>query len=100
MILALEHRLNFELELESPVMFWMVEYARELINRCKIQPRDGQTTYQRKFGKKDTLGLAEFGEAIHYTPLSASGQESESRRLQKAEHRLQVGVILGAEKKQ
>ena len=98
MIFAVEHRLNFRMEPESPIMYWMVEYASELINRCKVQPRDNQTSYPRKFGKKDVLALAEFCEAVHYMPMGANQFENNSRRLQKAEPRLQVGVFLGLEK--
>ena len=68
-MLALESRLGEQIRLDMPILFWMVEYASELINRCKVQVRDGETSFERKFGKKDVLALAEFGEAVHHKPL-------------------------------
>ena len=56
------------------------------------------TAYQRKFGKKDVLALAEFGECIQYMPLGINKQEEHTKRLRKAEPRLQIGVFLGVER--
>ena len=75
-----------------------MEHVSEIINRCKIQRRDGKTAYERNFGKTYTLALAEFGEAVHYLPLSASKADGRDRRFNTAEPRLQVGTFFGIER--
>ena len=73
----------------------MTEYAAELINRCKVQERDRMTSYQRKFGKIDTLALAEFGEAVFYMPLAENPAEEKENRKQNLEPRFFAWHLLG-----
>ena len=75
MILALESRIGCKLELDHPVMYWLVEYASELINRIKVQDHDYKTSYHRTYGKPDYQALAEFGEAVHYQPLGETAND-------------------------
>ena len=69
MLMALDSRLGIRFVLGHPVIFWLVEYVSEIINRFKVQAHDNMTAYERKFGTKDLLASAEFGEAVHYMPL-------------------------------
>ena len=60
---ALEGRLGVKLEVNHPVMTWLVEYAALALNRFEVG-KDGRTAYERCKGKKaKTMGI-EFGEAI------------------------------------
>ena len=47
MLMALERRLDFRLELDMAVTFWLIEYAAEPINRHKVQRHDGKMIFSR-----------------------------------------------------
>ena len=49
--------------LDMPSLFWMAEYASELVFRCNTQATDWNTSLERTFGTTDGLALAEVGEA-------------------------------------
>ena len=98
MLFALEARLGEQLDIDAPVMFWLIEYVSELINRCKVQAHDGMTAYQRKFGQTDDFALAGYGETVHFMPLGADKDEDRDNKLYKAEPRFQLGVFLGIER--
>ena len=98
MLLALEWRLGTKFDLEAPIIFWLIEYVAEILNRCKIQVRDNMTSYERKFGQRDAVPLVEFGEAIYYMPIGADTFEERDRKLYKADPRLFLGVFLGVER--
>ena len=98
MIFALESRIQVRLQIDAPIIFWLIEYAAELVNRVRKQERDGLTSYQRKHGRPDHLAWAEFGEVVHYMPLGNTVHDDRDRRLAKADPKMEVGVYLGTER--
>ena len=84
--------------LQPPLLFWLLEYASEILKHCKVQTRGGTTTSERQIGNVDTVALADFGEVVRCMPLGASRYEDRARRLNKAEPRLGMGVHLGLER--
>ena len=95
MLLAFESGRQQKRSPTSPIIVWLVEYTSGIINRCKIQKKDHTTSYQRKFGKKDVTAMAEFGDIVHYMLIAGSMEESNQRRLNKAEPRYQMCVYIG-----
>ena len=68
MKIALEARLQSKVESDWAVMQWMVEWAPELINRCRIG-QDGRTSYFRLYGKDSRKAILEFAEQVMAKPL-------------------------------
>ena len=88
MMLALQSRYQRRLSADMPVIYWMVEYAGELLNRF-VKDSEGRTVREKKYGKVDYTGLVEFGECVYFLP-----QVHHSRR-EKFEARFKEGVFLG-----
>ena len=53
MILALESLVGIRLEFDMHILLRLMEYAADMINRIKVQRRDGRSSYERKFGNRD-----------------------------------------------
>ena len=67
MLLALQARVKAKFDARWPVMYWLVDYSGELINRFK-KDQNCRTAREKKYGKADYIALVEFGEGIFFTP--------------------------------
>eukprot|EP00969_Alexandrium_andersonii_P215127 9501314-Alexandrium_andersonii.AAC.1 len=63
-MLALQERIQGEIPVYHPVMLWLVEHAGELLTKHLIG-HDGQTAFERLFGKPSRDDGYEFGEQVH-----------------------------------
>ena len=78
-LIALQARVCRKVDMRLTVAYRMVEYAGELINRCK-RGQDGLTTRECKYGKPDYMGLIEFGEVVYFLPqVHGAGGKRNSR---------------------
>ena len=62
---ALEERVQERVDLDNPVVPWMVRHAAYLITRCRIRP-NGRTSFQVMKGRRSNTKMAEFGEIVHF----------------------------------
>lgn len=98
MLMALEGRVGIRMEFDMPNMFCLIEYSAELINRYKVQQRDGQTSFGRTFWNNYSQALVDVCEVIYYIPLGASVYDDNERRMEKAEPKFEKGIYLGVER--
>ena len=87
--LHMEQRMGCKTPDHHPILSWMVEYASEMMNRCKVG-RDGKTAYERLRGIHKTKAVAEFGETVLWLP-----DHWEDGRMRKLEPTFNIGVWLG-----
>ena len=57
---AVEHKYHTKLSSSHVIIPWLVEYAWEVITRCRIG-NDGRTAYQRLKGKLPSSKVVSFG---------------------------------------
>ena len=60
---ALETELGHKLNIDSPIMPWLVRHAAYLITRSEVK-EDGKTALQRMKGRRSTGVLTNFGETV------------------------------------
>ena len=77
--IALQSRLQREIPAEHPVMAWLVRYASASYRRYRVGP-DGRTPYERSVGRRCSTLVAEFGEAIWFTPLLRDSAGDDRRK--------------------
>ena len=92
MKLALEGRLRNRIPPDHPILFWLVAHAAEVIDRCKVSSIDDKTARERRYGKRDRLPLAEFGEQVFFLPADYFYQPK-----LKMEAKLLEGTFVGVE---
>ena len=63
--MALEQRMLVKLELDHPIVPWLVNHCSFVLQRCLIG-HDGMSSYQRIHHKPYTGELVEFAELVHY----------------------------------
>ena len=68
------------------------------MTRFKLQSRDGRTSYERRFGKRERQGLMEFGEAVRYIPFGQSVHDDRERRIEQAEAKHENCLYPGTER--
>lgn len=90
MKLALEGRLRARVPADSPILYWLVAHAAELIDRCKVSSLDGMTARERRCGKRGRLPLAEFGECVFFLPVDHAAPPR-----YKLDAKLREGVFVG-----
>ena len=88
MTMALESRLRARVPPDARVLFWLIEHAAELLDRCKVDLLDGCTARERRYGKRDRLPWVEFGESVNFLPVA------DGPRL-KMEPKLEIGIWVG-----
>jgi thiol-disulfide isomerase/thioredoxin len=82
----LEQKAGWEIKENSPILMWLIEHAGTLINLFHVGvPHDGKTAYQRIRGRKWTVALPQFGEAVEF----------KRKTNQKLDVRWERGVFLG-----
>ena len=85
--ISLEHRLNFKVPVEHPIMWWLVEHSAMLLTNCHQSGTDNLTGYQRLHGHPAAQRMPEFGEMVMwYVP---------KRLRQKLDPKWRMGVLLG-----
>ena len=84
---AVQGRIQREIQPGHPLMTWLVKYASEIMNRCKVM-HDGRTAYERIKGRQASRAVCEFGEKVLCMPLKPG-------RGTKVEDKFIDGVFLG-----
>ena len=64
--IALEARLGSPIHVNDPIFPWIVEHARETINKYLVGGADGKAPYERVHGKTWIGQASEFGSVVHY----------------------------------
>lgn len=65
MKLALQGRIGVRVPVGSPIFAWFCEHAADSLNRSEIG-RDGKTVYQRVWGRRSQVAVAELGESPRF----------------------------------
>ena len=83
-------RIGEEINIEHPIVEWLVQYAAELISRYTPREPFGKTARERWKGSKSNRPLACFGECIWYLPA-----EHQPGCYPTLGEKLKDGVLLG-----
>ena len=86
----MEERLGCKVNLDHPIVPWMVRHAAQLIARYQIRAC-GKTSYRQAKGHDSILPVCEFGETIHFKPLKTISRDQTGS----VEDRMVEGIWLG-----
>ena len=91
--IALEQRLQKDVQSTWPIMQWIVEHAGTVLTYFEVG-HDGKTADQRFYGKRASVSTTEFGEQMWYMlPKTKSGKK------QKLSTKWRDGTYLGISRK-
>ena len=62
-LIALEKKISSHIPIDHPILSWLVEFVGDILTKY-LQGADGQTAYERLFGKKIREEHLEFGEVV------------------------------------
>ena len=88
LLFALEAHLGVNIQLNHPVISWIVSHAGYIATHYMIKS-DGRTPYEKLKGKETKKEMCEIGEKVHYMPLKGKhGRAS-------LDQRFDIGIWLG-----
>ena len=85
---ALSEKISTNLDIDSPIMPWMIRHTAYIVTRCKVQ-EDGRTAFQRMKGRKTTVPLLPFGETMLFK------MPKTNRNLGDLQDRFEKGIWIG-----